>query len=169
MRQVVVLFVIGALSQASAQAPPPVPTQPLPQFRNGKTEQTVTVEGCLYDKVLKPDLSATGSLNTRLIFETLNAKELLLEGAKELMQSLQKEHYGHQDEISGLVLVPGDRDVGVGSTPIGPRTRITGGSSGPGRDAVGTSEPSRTPEWQKRLVIRVASLRHLADKCSFPG
>jgi hypothetical protein len=166
MRPATALFVIGALSQASAQAPRPVPTQPPPQFDPRGTEQIVTVEGCLYGNRLKPDPL---NLNTRRIFELLDARELRLDGPKELTQDIEKAHWGHQDEITGAVLVPGDRDVSVGSTRVGTGTRVSGGTSGPGRDPVGTT-PARNPipESQRWLVIKVTSLRHLADKCSVP-
>jgi hypothetical protein len=167
MRPAVAVLVIAATSQTSAQAPAPVPTKPPPQFDSRTTEQVVTVEGCLYGNRLKPDLL---NLNTKLIFERLDAKELRIDGPKELTETIQKEHWGHQDEITGAVLIPGDRDVSVGSAPVGPRTRISGGTSGPGKDSVGTvPAPTRLPESQRWFWIKVTSLRHLADKCSVPG
>lgn len=126
----------------------------------------MVVQGCLDGKRLKPDLTVP---NPRLVFEQLDIKELRLEGPKGVMQLLDKEHDGHQDEISGVVLAPANRDVRVKTGQIGPSTRVTtttGGVTDPRRDPRGVVPPFETSLLEQSLRMRVESVRHLADHCS---
>ena len=166
MRPAIALLVIGASSLAAATLP--VHAQTTGQISLRDTEQRVVVQGCLDGKRLKPDLTVP---TTRLVFEQLDIKELRLEGPKGVMQLLDKEHDGHQDEISGVVLVPAKRDVSVKTGQIGPRTRVTATSGGVNdprgapRGVVPPFEPSQSEPGQS-LRMRVESVRHLADHCA---
>jgi hypothetical protein len=134
------------------------------------TEQSVILEVCLHGKRFKPDLSMA---TTRMVFAGLNVKELRLEGQPGLMKTIEKQHNGHQDEITGTVIVPDNRDTRVQTRQIGKRTRVTTTSSGPGS----TPDPrpagdrtrvaTNTLPQQEWLRVKVTSLRHLADKCQF--
>jgi hypothetical protein len=175
MRPAIAALVIGALS-VSAQVS--VHVQTVPSARPPQTEQSVTVEGCVHGKRFRPDLSMA---NTKLIFDELDVKEFQLEGPEGLMKIL-KEHNTHQDEITGVVLVPNNRATRVKTAQVGKRTRVTTTSSGPGQDpraaapgagrlpaAGDTRERStNTQPSPQYLRMKVTSLRHLDNKCQ-PG
>ena len=170
----------GPLLLLNFEAVVHVQTVPQTQFNNRDTEQQVIVEGCLFGKRFKPDMT---SATNKMIFGTLDAEELRLEGSPEVMRGLEKQHDGHQDVISGVVYVPPDRDVRVKSEGIGPRTVVTATAEGPSTDPR-TPAPSpgatRRPASGSRpltsgavapvrsLRMKVTSLRHVSDKCSVP-
>ena len=133
MRPAVALLVVYALSPVSAHA----------QTSLGSSEQPVIVEGCLSGKRLKPDKE---SAINNLVFGAPQIKELRLEGQPALMKTLQKQHDGHQDQISDIVIVPADKDVKVQGKQVGKRTRITttqsGGSPDPRPPAPGATRPA---------------------------
>jgi hypothetical protein len=176
MRSAITALVIGALSM-SAEVSVHVQSVPTTPFA-AISEQPVTVEGCLQGTRFKPDLTAA---NTRLIFDHLEVDEFRLDGEKGFMKALKRQHDGHQDEITGAVIVPETRDTHVKTQEIGKGTRVTTTSSGPGSDprpaAPGTGRPSipvRTgtltedlspPRW---LRMKVTSLRHLNNTCRDP-
>ena len=164
MRPVLAFLVIGAVSSALVQGAAP------PQFNSTDTEQTVTVEGCLSGNRLKPEMD---SLNTAMVFGALGVREFRLEGTKALL----KEHDGHQDEFSGVVYVPRDKNVKVQSKQAGKRTRIT--TTTPVADpdprkAGGTrvADPQTTSDSQDKLEARkwlrmkVTSVKHVSTRCS---
>jgi hypothetical protein len=167
MRPAIAALAIGALSMSAEVS---VRVQTVPSAQASQTEQTVTVEGCLHGKRFTPDLSM---LNTALIFSALKVKELHLEGQPGLMKTLEKGHNGHQDEITGVVAIPNNRDgdVSVKSRPAGKRTRVTVISPGSNPDprAAGSSPRVATNALpsQQWLRMNVTSLRHLNDKCQF--
>ena len=160
-----VLVTVGTLSAIAAHAQ-------TPQILGRPSEQSAIVEGCLSKKQLKPDLTA---LTTRRVFEALEIKELVLEGPKGVMDLLQKEHDGHQDEITGVIIVPAGRDTKVQGGAIGPRTRVTGVTSADpdprstsprGRVATPSNDLIESQQW---LRMKVTSLRHISDKCHVAG
>ena len=164
MRPVLAILVIGTVSAVGVQGAAP------PQFNSLDDEQNVTVEGCLSGNRLKPEMD---SLNTALVFGALGVKEFRLEGTKALL----KEHDGHQDEFSGVVYVPQDRNVRVQSKKAGKRTRITGTTSvvdPDPRKAGGTrvADPQTTSdsrdklEARKWLRMKVTSVKHVSTRCS---
>ena len=164
MRSVLAFLVIGTVSAVSVQGAAP------PQFNSTDVEQTVTVEGCLSGIRLKPENDAP---NTSLVFGALGIKELRLEGTKALL----KDHDGHNDEFTGVVYVPRDKDVKVKGKQVTKRTRITttqtGGDPDPRRTGSGrvadrqtVSEIEQKLEARKWLKMKVLSVRHVSDKCS---
>jgi hypothetical protein len=165
MRPAIVALALGVLSVSAEVS---VHVQTVPSTPASQTEQTVTVEGCLHGQRFTPDLSM---LSTRLVFETLKVKELRLEGQPGLMKTLEKGHNGHQDEITGVVTVPNNRDERVQSKPVGKRTRVTMTTSGASPDPRPAGDKTRvatntlpSPRW---LRMNVTSLRHLNDRCQF--
>jgi len=160
-----VLVTVGTISVVTAGAQTPLTlSQP--------SEQPAVVEGCLSRKQLKPDLTV---INTRRVFEALEIKELVLEGPKGVRDLLQKEHNGHQDEITGSIIVPAGKDKKVQGGAIGPRTRVTAitnadpdprSSSPRGRVATPSTDAIESQQW---LRMKVTSLRHISDKCNVAG
>jgi ABC-type Fe3+-citrate transport system substrate-binding protein len=71
---------------------------------------------------------------------------------------MRREHDGHQDEITGIAILPVARaDEGRTETKqLGKKTRITVGT----RTTVGERAQPRP------VRLKVTSLKHLADKCS---
>ena len=164
MRPVLAFLVIGTVSSVSIQGAAP------PQFNSKDIEQAVTIEGCLSGNKLRPERD---SLTTAMVYGALSIKELRLEGPRELL----KQHDDHQDEFTGVVYVPADKNVNVQTRQAGKRTRITGTSSAPDPDprrAGGTrvADPPRASDSQDKLEARkwlrmkVTSVKHLSDKCS---
>lgn len=102
--------------------------------------------------------TAAGSLTMRLI----DASEFVLDGPKELLRQLEREHDGHQDQITGIAVVPGSRqrDGDVTVKDVG-KTRITAGAGSSTTDE--TSTKGALP-----VRLKVQSLTHLADTCSTP-
>jgi hypothetical protein len=165
---VVAAIVIGALSVA-AQVSVHVQTDPAAQ--PSPTEQTVTVEGCLRGKRFIPD---TTMLNTRMVFESLGVKELILEGQPALMKTLEKQHDGHQEEITGIVTLPDNIDKRSQGRQgqVGKRTRVTtttiapGSSPDPRPGGVPRVSTNTLPQ-QQWLRMKVTSLRHINNNCQF--
>jgi hypothetical protein len=165
MRPVLAFLVIGTVSAGGVQGAAP------PQFNSQDTEQAVTIEGCLSGNRLRPE---KGSLTTAMVTGALNIRELRLEGPKELL----KQHDDHQDEFSGVVYVPADKNVKVQTKQAGKRTRITGTSTvgdtdprragGTGRvaDRKTASDSQDELEIRKWLRMKVTSVKHVSDKCS---
>jgi hypothetical protein len=164
MRPVLAFLVIGTLSLVGVQGAAP------PQFNSPDSEQAVIVEGCLSGNRLKPELD---SPTTAMVFGTLGVKEFRLEATKALL----KQHDGHQDEFSGVVYVPRDKNVTVQSRKAGKRTRITGtntvpdpdprkGGGGRVADRETTSDSQNKLEARKWARMKVTSVRHVSDKCS---
>ena len=164
MRPVLAFLAIGVVSTVGVQGAPP-------QFNSKDVEQTVTIEGCLSGNRLRPE---TRSLTTAMVTGALNIREFRLEATKALL----KEHDGHQDEFSGVVYVPADKNVNVQTRQAGKRTRIVGtstvGDTDPRRAGGGTrvadpkrpSDPQDQLEARKWLRMKVTSVKHVSDKCS---
>jgi hypothetical protein len=169
MRTAIAFLVISALSPAAVKMPVHAQTTAPPQFNSrSSNELSVVIEGCINRRRLQPNLTAPV---TRQVFELLDTKELRLEGAGGLMRTLEKEHDGHQDEITGIVIVPKDRDIRAKTGQAGPRTRVTVTADGQGPDPrPGSSRqtPSaldNTLKPQEALPMRVTAIRHLANDC----
>ena len=146
--------VLAAPPHMAAQGPIVPPPKSPPQKPTLREEQfPIVVSGCVRGKRLKIDHS---SLNLSVQF--LNASEFVLEGAKELMRRIEREHEGHEDEITGIAIVPPQEkseDGHTQTTTIG-KTRITGTAGSPA---------NRTGEGFRPVRLKVESLAHLSDKC----
>jgi len=141
---------------AAAQLPGPVPREkepPSQQTRMHEKRLSLIVNGCIRGKRLV--LS-----NTDGTADLLNADELLLDGPKELMLQLRREHENHDDELTGVaVLKPspdGSSTTDIESKPLGKKGRITLGV----RESDGLVGNVRQP-----VRFRVTSLRHIHDGC----
>jgi hypothetical protein len=146
--------------QLAAQGPiVPPPKSPPVKGQLRDAEMSLTIEGCIRGRVLKPDFD---SPTNRLNLDLIPASQFDLEGPKELLGQLKQFHDGHQDEITGIAVIPASEPIDgeVKSKQIGKRTRITGSAgSGEGNE----------PRTLRRLRLKVQSLRHLTDKCAIPG
>jgi hypothetical protein len=165
MRPVLAFLVIGTVSSVGVQG------APSPQFNSQDVEQAVTIEGCLSGNKLRPEKD---SLATSMVTGALDVREFRLEATKALL----KEHDGHQDEFSGVVYVPADKNVKVGTKQAGTRTRITTSTTtadpdprraGGGPRVADPPRPSDSRdklEARKWLRMKVTSVKHVSTKCS---
>jgi hypothetical protein len=145
---------------AAVQLPGPIPREkepPSQQTRMQEKRLALTVYGCVRGKRLV--LSSQSARNG--IIDLLNANDLQLEGPKELLTQLRREHENHDDEFTGIAIVPPSPDgssTSEGQTKeLGKKARITLGvreSSGP------------TGNVRRTVRFRVEAVRHLSDACA---
>jgi hypothetical protein len=152
LRTFFVLFAViaeaGALAPVAAQKDLPVPKSPA-------TEYPVTITGCIRGTRLIPQSAASDTAS-----DALASSEYLLDGSKELLQVIRKDHNGHLDEITGVAQVPATaaaHRAGVGSAPVGKKGRITVGT----REESGGVQPAPHP-----VRLKVTSIRHISNGCS---
>jgi hypothetical protein len=152
------LVVVAGLTAAAAQGPVfPRPQEPAkPRLRD--TEHAIVVEGCVRGNRLK--IHGPGA-SRNVAVEAIGASEFILEGPKELLQRLRSEHDNHQDEITGIAIIPVSRtdEVDVKTRKLGDKTRVTMGVT------TGDPDVGRSSAF-KPVRLKVESLAHLADKCS---
>jgi len=148
---------LGLVSQLTAQGPvfPPPKTPPMKSVVRD-SQHPVVVEGCLRGSRLKIDRT-----KSNVIADSLGASEFVMEGPKELLQQIRREHDGHQDEITGIAILPASpTESDTQTTQLGAKTRVTVGARS-GRDARAAGfSPVR---------LKVEALKHIDDKCSIPG
>jgi hypothetical protein len=159
----VVFAILNGAYVSSRQGPAvPRPESPPSNTVVRDLEYAVTMQGCIFGKRFKAD---GDDQMTRRAIDLVGTKDFTIEGPKELLQQLQTGHDGHQDEIVGIVVVPGgrQREGDVTIRDIGSRTRIIAGASRPSRDGEAPVE-TRSPI----LRLKVQSLEHLDDKCHLP-
>lgn len=154
------LLAVLTLAVAAAQFPAPVPREkepPSQQTRMQEKRLPMTVYGCVRGKRL-----VLSSMSAREgVIDLLNANELLLEGPKELLTQLRREHENHDDELTGIAIVPPSPDGSStsegGTKELGKKARVTLGvreSSGP------------TGNVRRSVRFRVQAVRHLQDTCT---
>ena len=101
------------LALSAAQLPGPIPREkdpPSQQTRMQEKRLAVTVYGCIRGKRL-----VLSSMSEREgLISLLNANELQLEGPKELLTQLRREHENHDDELRGIAIVPSEHGVVIG-------------------------------------------------------
>ena len=148
------IVLLGLVSQPTAQAPFPPPKTPPTKSVVRDSQFPVVVAGCLRGTRLKIDRTASNAAA-----DSLGASEFVMEGPKELLQQIRKEHDGHQDEITGIAIIPASQtdERNTETKQLGKKTRITVGARSGGDDAAGGFRPVR---------LKVQSLRHIDDKCS---
>jgi len=154
-------LVIGLTAQG-----PVVPKSPTPPGASSDMRETthlVTIRGCIRGNRLKIDRE---SLKDALAISVLNVKDFALEGPKELLRQIKATHDNHEDEISGIVVVPPqkDRDVVTSTTKLGPKTSVN--VSGKTRTEGIDSQPEVK---EQTLRLRVQELRHISDRCTVPA
>ena len=148
------------IALAAVQLPGPIPREkepPSQQTRMLEKRLALTVYGCVRGKRL-----VLSSMSSREgIIDLLNANELLLEGPKELLTQLRREHEDHDDEFTGIAIVPPSPDgssTSEGETKeLGKKTHVTLGvreSSGP------------TGNVRRSVRFRVETIKHLHDACT---
>jgi hypothetical protein len=153
----------GFVAAASAQGPavPPSTTPPQPATTTREAKVPLTVQGCVYDTRLQiAPIGINGPART-----LGGGDEFVLEGPKELMRQLKTYHYGHEEQISGIVTIPprDDRDTLTSTKRVGSKTTITaGGSQQPKPDA---KKPDNGTKHFLRL--KVEEVRHVQDKCQY--
>lgn len=145
---------------AGMQLPGPIPREkepPSQQTRMQEKRLSLTVNGCVRGK----RLVLSSMAEHRGIKSVLNADELQLEGPKELLTQIRREHENHDDEFAGIAIVPPSPDgssTSEGSTKeLGKKARITLGvreSSGP------------TGNVKRAVRFRVEAVHHLSDGCT---
>ena len=163
-----VLAVVLAAGTIVLAAQRPVPVQPAPPGPAPRSELrprevAIVIEGCVENRRLKPAASATIHNPHE---EALRATEYILEGPRELLSQLARDHRGHHEEIVGVAILP---PTPAGET-VDTRTREIGGVrvTGAVRQAGGsTGGDARVMVDAPRSVrIRVKAVRHLADGCA---
>ena len=149
---VTLVIVCPALAQRPI-APPPAPDPPgRSTIRSNQFE--VVVAGCVRGNRLHMPVSSAVDPQV----EALRASEFILEGPRELMQQIRREHNGHYDEIAGIVTVP--------LSPSGDKSEVSTKKLGPLSIKVGNrSENGPVREAPRPIRLKVASLTHLNEGC----
>jgi len=145
-------------SHVAGQVPVvPAPKAPPPARTMKDTEISVTVEGCIRGKVLTPDWTNGRTTNVKVDF--VNAAEFSLEGPRELLSQLKQSHDGHQDEVTGIAIIPASQkpEGETKSKAVGSRTTVSASTE---RTHWNEDEVHRT------VRLKLVSIRHRADKCS---
>ena len=110
-------------------------------------EVAITVRGCVQGASLKVTTADTEGVRTAIY---------RLKMSKEIKNAL-KEHEGHEEEVSGVLLGKPRGMGGTKTTPIGERAKIFVGA-----DEHRAGEPPSPPE------IEVDSVEHVASACRSP-
>ena len=160
MRTVLLSAAFVVLSSHVAGQVPVVPspkTPPPARTTMKNSEIPVTVEGCIRGKTLTPDWTNGRTTNVKVDF--VNASEFSLEGPRELLGLLKQSHDGHQDEITGIAIIPASQkpDGEARSKNVGSRTTVSASTE---RNRWNEDEVHRS------VRLKVVSIRHRADKCS---
>ena len=146
---------------AATQLPGVIPREKEPPAQQRMREQQLPMKarGCVRGKRL---LLTDPSFNES-IANILNTDELLLEGSKDLMQQLHREHEGHDDLLVGVAIIPPDADPnGISTTDV--KSRDVGKK---GRITVGVSERSGPTASVRRPVrFKVTGVEHLHEGCT---
>jgi len=155
-----IALLAACLSLGAAQAPVPRPPDaPIPDSSRTRTQQvSVTVRGCLNGNRLEPTPDGLSDMHLAL----LKATDIALEGPRDLMRQLTRDHKGHEESISGIAIIPpqlSGSTVDVKTAKKG-KTTISGGV----RDSGDTSRPA-APDMPLPVRIKVQSATHLADRC----
>ena len=146
------------LALSAAQLPGSVPREKDPPARRAmrETRVPVTVLGCLR----RGSLHLTNWPYKNDLAYVFNTDVVILDGSKDVMRLLRDEHNLHQDEITGIAIVPASPD---GSTTTDVDTKALGGGS----VTTGVRESSGVAGNVTTTVrLRVSSFRHLHDKCA---
>lgn len=136
------------VGQAAAQKDLPVP-------KSTAAEYPVTITGCIHGTRFIPQSASSATAS-----DAVRASEYVLDGPKEVMQIIRKEHNGHLDEITGVIEVPAQpaaERTAIGNAPVGKKGRITIAT----REESGGFHPAPHP-----VRVKVTSLRHISKGCS---
>ena len=149
----VALVIVCPVVAQKPISPPPAPNPPgRSTLRSNQFE--VVVSGCIRGNRLQLPAGVTSDAQV----ESLRASEFILEGERELMQQIRRQHNGHYDEIAGIVTVP--------PSPSGDTSEVSTKKLGPVRIGMGTrTETGPVREGPRPIRLKVASLRHLNEGC----
>jgi hypothetical protein len=146
IRLIVVLTLVPAMMPAQLQKPPEPPPK--------SSDLPMVVKGCVSGK----RLTHPADLASDVPAQILRATEFVLDGPKELLTQIRREHTGHYDEITGFAKLPpnpGNTTAEVRSKRVGKGGTVTLGVRQEGE--------LKTPDLPIRL--KVESLRHIAERC----
>jgi hypothetical protein len=161
--RLIALITAAFLSVAAAQRPapkPPAASDPVPTSKTQAQVLDVTVTGCLRGTRLVP----TPGVVTDTQLELLATSEFTLQGPRDLMRQLTRDHDGHEETITGVAIIPpqpSDARIDTKSVTKG-QTTIIGGV----RDARGQDSSKRAADVTGPVRIRVQSATHRADHCT---
>ena len=148
------------IAPAATQLPGPVPREKEPPSQTTRMREKqlpLTVSGCIRGRRLLLSSVFRGDG----VADLLNTDQLLLEGSKDLMQQLRKEHEGHDDELTGVAILPpspdGSTTTDVETKPLGKKGRLTMGV----RESSGLQG-----EVRQAVRFKVTSVQHMHDGCS---
>jgi len=157
-----IALIAAWLSSGAVQISVPKPPEaPIPESSSRtRTQQIrVTVQGCLSGNRLGP--TANGLSDTHL--SLLKATAISLEGPRDLLRLLTRDHQGHEESIAGIAIVPpqpSGATVDVKTKTKG-KTTVSGGV----RDAGGDPSLPAGPDMPLPVRIKVESATHIADRC----
>jgi hypothetical protein len=157
------LFIACSTAIVMAQTDQPTRPKAPPAQANAIREQqvSVVVDGCVQGKRLIPSIDTRSGAHDAL----LNASEYLLEGPRDLIKQLTRDHDRHHEQITGIAIIPptaggamvDTRTVKRGKTTITAGVRESGGGGG-GHAAV--AGDAKLP-----VRLKVASATHLSETC----
>jgi hypothetical protein len=152
-----VVSLLLAATSIAAQGPVQQPPKDQPPTRGPlqSNEMAMTVSGCVRGARLRIPAQAI----IELPFRALRVREFVLEGPKELVQQIKREHDGHFDEIAGVVIVP--PSPGRNEAPVTTR-EVAGGRLTVGAERTGTNPG----EPQRPVRLRIESFTHVRNGCS---
>jgi len=148
----VALVMVCPITAQKPISPPPAPNPPS-RSQVTQTQFEVVVKGCIRNDRLQQALFESDPQ-----VAALNASEFILEGPRELMQQLRREHNGHYDEVSGVVTVP--------HSITGASSEVSTKKLGPVSIKMGSKNAnSPVKDTPRPLRLKVASLTHLNEGC----
>src|SRR5690242_14857359 len=102
MKAVLLALVLSTAVAAQTDVPPRPKTPPSQTPITREQQVAVTVDGCVESNRLMPTVSTADSSHELV----LNALYYRLEGPKELLRTLARDHKGHQERITGIAIIP---------------------------------------------------------------
>jgi hypothetical protein len=161
-----VAIFVSVVSATSPQAPvprPPAGTPPAAQPSKVRSEEVaVELRGCMIGTRLQPIAGAAQDAQAGL----LRATEFVLEGPRDLLQMLARDHQGHEETISGIAILPPsptNATVDV-KTVKRRRTTIIGGVRESG--SIDRSPSLSGGDTKTPVRVRVQSVEHVAENCT---
>jgi hypothetical protein len=143
---------IATIAPAAAQEPDERPALK-------KYEYELTVSGCVKGKRLEDPVVRSAPEHLRV--DALNLAVFILDGPKELLKQIEKEHKNHNDQLIGIATIPPtwfQQQGGITSRKVGPI------SIGIGRQEISPMQQS-TPH----IRLKVSSIVHVLDTCRGGG
>jgi hypothetical protein len=139
---------LGAVAAAQEPADRPAPKQ---------HEYNVVVSGCIKGKRLERPVIQSAPENLPIVAR--GATSFILDGPKELLKQIEREHKNHDDEIVGIAIVPPSLTGVLGAIAtrkVGPISIGIGGRPD-------TSGIERAPQLIK---LKVSSIVHVQAECA---